>query len=178
MVWPNLDGSVPYTRAEDAVRGFAEDMVGFTNASYGPIQQGDSRSGEMEVRNEEGSSAITTVMFRQMSDGYFYVIGAQSSEIKPQTPAAGAAVSNPVSVTGTSRAFEAVVNVHVYAHGTPARIGEGTVMGGSGSALEPFAGNISFTNPGSGTGALVFLEFSAKDGSVYTAAAVPVNFQP
>lgn len=178
VVWPNPSGIRRYSTPEDAVKGFAEDLVGFTNAVYGEVQQGDSRSGEISIRNEESSSAITTVMFRQMSDGYFYVIAAVSSEINPQIPEAGTQVSSPVAVSGTSRAFEAVVNVHVYAHGTPARIGEGIVMGGSMGTLEPFSGDINFTNPGSGTGAVVFLEFSAKDGSVYAAAAAPVTFKP
>ncbi|MBB5598996.1 Gmad2 immunoglobulin-like domain-containing protein [Neomicrococcus lactis] len=177
VVWPNPAGSLRYSSAEEAVQGFAEELVGFTDPVYGDVQQGDARSGEVEIRNDATSGAVTTVMFRQMSDGFFYILGAVSSETEPAMPAAGAAISSPVTVTGKSRAFEAVVNVHLYAHGTSARIGEAVVMGGSAEPLEPFTGSVTFAEPGAATGALVFLEYSAKDGSVYTAAAVPVSFE-
>ena len=137
--------------------------------------QGDARSGELEVRAVEGG-AVTTVLLRQLSDGQWYAIGAASSEIQLEVPAAGDGIGSPVALSGSSRAFEATVNVEVRSHGTAVPLGTGIVMGGAGPDLEPFSGSIQWDNPGSGGGALLLFISSAKDGSVWTAAAVPVGF--
>ncbi len=46
-----------------AVRGFTEDLVGFTDPVYGEYQGGDSRSGEVEVRAAP-DGPVTTVFVR------------------------------------------------------------------------------------------------------------------
>ena len=175
VVWPDPGGTLRYGTPEDAADGFAEDFAGFTDPVYGEFMQGDSRSGELEVR-PVADGAVTTVLLRQLSDGQWYAIGATSSEIQLDVPAGGEMISAPVALSGLSRAFEATVNVEVRAHGTAEPLGTGIVMGGSGPDLAPFSGSIQWDNPGTGGGVLLLFESSAKDGSVWTAAAVPVGF--
>ncbi len=175
VVWPDPGGTLRYGTPEAAAGGFAEGFAGFTEPVYGEFMQGDSRSGELEVR-PVADGAVTTVLLRQLSDGKWYAIGATSSEIQLDMPAAGARISEPAELSGSSRAFEATVNVEVRAHGTVEPLGTGIVMGGSGPDLAPFSGSIQWENPGTGTGVLLLFELSAKDGSMWTAAAVPVGF--
>ena len=175
VIWPDPGGTLRYGTPEAAAVGFAEEFAGFTDPVYGEFMQGDARSGELEVRPVEGG-AVTTVLLRQLSDGRWYAIGASSSEIRLEVPMAGDRIGSPVALSGSSRAFEATVNVEVRSHGTAVPLGTGIVMGGSGADLEPFSGSIQWENPGSGGGSLLLFESSAKDGSVWTAAAVPVGF--
>ncbi len=175
VIWPDPGGTLRYGTPEDAASGFAEELAGFADPVYGEFMQGDARSGELEVRSTEGG-AVTTVLLRQLSDGQWYAIGATSSEIRLDVPAAGDTIGSPVALSGLSRAFEATVGVEVYAHGTAVPLGTGIVMGGSGPDLEPFSGSIQWENPGSGGGTLLLFIASAKDGSAWTAAAVPVGF--
>ncbi|WP_411731369.1 Gmad2 immunoglobulin-like domain-containing protein [Paeniglutamicibacter sp.] len=175
VIWPDPGGALRYGTPQDAAGGFAEDFAGFTDPVYGEFMQGDSRSGELEVR-PVADGAVTTVLLRQLSDGQWYAIGAASSEIQLDVPVASALISSPVALSGSSRAFEATVNVEVHAHGTVEPLGTGIVMGGSGPDLAPFSGSIQWENPGTGTGVLLLFVSSAQDGSVWTAAAVPVGF--
>jgi hypothetical protein len=175
VVWPDPGGTLRYESPEDAAGGFAEEFARFTDPVYGDFMQGDARSGELEVRPVEGG-AVTTVLLRQLSDGRWYAIGATSSEIQLDVPPAGERIGSPAALSGSSRAFEATVNVEVRSHGSAEPLGTGIVMGGSGPDLGPFSGNIEWENPGSGDGALLLFVSSAKDGSVWTAAAVPVGF--
>ncbi|MBV1777937.1 Gmad2 immunoglobulin-like domain-containing protein [Paeniglutamicibacter sp. ABSL32-1] len=175
VVWPDPGGTLRYANPEDAARGFAEDFAGFTDPVYGEFMQGDARSGELEVR-PAADGPVTTVLLRQLSDGRWYAIGATSSEIQLEVPVAGERIASPVELSGSSRAFEATVNVEVRSHGSAEPLGSGIVMGGSGPDLGPFSGNVQWDNPGTGGGALLLFVSSAKDGSVWTAAAVPVGF--
>ena len=175
VVWPDPAGTLRYGNPEDAAEGFAEEFAGFTDPVYGAFMQGDARSGELEVRATT-DGAVTTVLLRQLSDGQWYAIGAISSEIQLDVPAAGARISAPVALSGSSRAFEATVNVEVRSHGTAEPLGSGIVMGGAGPELGPFSGSIQWDNPGNGSGALLLFVSSAKDRSVWTATAVPIGF--
>ena len=64
-VWPLADSSVTYDDPIDAATEFATELVGFTDPVVGEFQQGDSRSGEVEVR-PSADGPVTTVMVRQL----------------------------------------------------------------------------------------------------------------
>lgn len=184
VVWPDPKGTQRFTSPDSATQSFAEDLVGFEDPILSEFQQGDSRSGEIVVTKEEGMTATSTVMVRQMSDNKWYVIGAASSEINVTAPDAGATVTTPVHVAGTSRAFEAVVVVKVMGFtqsgdvSTVTEFGSDNVMGSSGPDLGPFSGDIAFAQEnGSPQGSVLFVEYSAKDGNPYVVAAVPVSFE-
>jgi hypothetical protein len=176
VVWPPADGSISYDDPVDAATGFAVDLVGFTDPVVGEFQQGDSRSGEVEVRPTANGPA-TVVLVRQVGDDDTWsVIGATTESIVPTTPAAGDAVRSPVQLAGTSTSFEGNVLVEVVARRSGEPLGSGFVTGGSMGEMGPFAGEVAFSGADTEDGAVVFLTRSEEDGSVWDAAVVPVTF--
>jgi hypothetical protein len=174
IVWPDPYGGVVYTTPNAAVEGFAVDLVGFTDPLVGELQQGDSRSGEIELRSNP-TGPVTTVLVRLMSDDHWYVIGSSTPDIVVDEPTAGAAIDAPLAVTGQALAFEGTVNVSVVGRGSTDPLGAGVVTGG-GSELTPFSGQIDWHDTGGGQGVVLFWTVSAADGSVMQVSALPVSF--
>jgi hypothetical protein len=176
VVWPPADGSISYDDPVEAATGFAVDLVGFTDPVVGEYQQGDTRSGEVEVR-PTASGPATVVLVRQVGDDDTWsVIGATTESIVPTTPAPGDSVRSPVQLAGTSTAFEGNVLVEVVARRAGEPLGSGFVTGGSMGEMGPFAGEVPFSGADTEDGAVVFLTRSEEDGSVWDAAVVPVTF--
>ena len=175
IVWPDPDGSKTFDDGVAAARSFAVDLVGFQDPILGELQQGDSRSGEVQVKALD-TGPVTTVLVRQMSDDHWYVIGASTDDIQVQSPGAGIAIDNPLPTSGQARAFEGNVLVRVYQRGGTTPLGEGNVTGSGGPDLGPFSGSITWNNPGGGWGVVVYLTTSAADGRVWQATALPVGF--
>jgi len=67
------------------------------------------------------------------------VEGAFTEALQLESPEALAAITSPVTVSGQSTAFEAVVNVEIREDGTIDPLVETTVMGGSMGQLGPFS---------------------------------------
>ena len=112
-VWPLAGSSVTYDDPVDAATGFATDLVGFTDPVVGEFQQGDSRSGEVEVR-PSADGPVTTVMVRQLTDDDSWVVlAAATANIVPSQPEAGDTITSPVQLEGESTAFEGTVQVTV-----------------------------------------------------------------
>jgi hypothetical protein len=178
VVWPPADGSISYDDPVEAATGFAVDLVGFTDPVVGEFQQGDTRSGEVEVR-PTATGPATVVLVRQVGDDDTWsVIGATTESIVPTTPAPGDVVRSPVQLGGTSTAFEGNVQVEVVGRRTGEPLGSGFVTGGSMGEMGPFAGEVAFSGADTDDGAVVFLTRSEEDGSVWDAAVVPVTFSP
>jgi hypothetical protein len=175
VVWPHPAGPLLYDDPVDAATGFAEDLAGFSNPLVGDFMQGDSRSGEIEVKAATDGPA-TTVLVRQMSDGNWYTIAATTPDIDVTRPAAGETVGSPIPLEGRARAFEGHVGVTVHGWDSAEPVGEGFVLGSGGPELGPFEGEVEFNAPGADRGALLFTIDSAKDGSVWAVAALPVGF--
>jgi hypothetical protein len=158
-----------------AARAFAVDFVGFTDPVVGEFMQGDSRSGEVEIR-PRADGPVTTVLVRQLgSDDSWWVLASATADITVDTPAAGATVTSPVTVAGSALAFEGAVDVEVREDGTGEAIGRGFVTGG-GDVMRPFTGQVEFPDPAAEGGAVVLLTTSAEDGSVWQATVVRVRF--
>ncbi len=175
VVWPGPDAGVLYTSPVAAATGFATDLAGFTDPLVGEFMQGDSRSGEIEIRGRE-TGQITTVLVRQLSDDNWWVLGALTPLIDLETPEAGATVANPAQLSGRSSAFEAAVDVSIFDLGGTTPLGTGIVMGGGGAELEPFSGEVGYDDPAGRRGVVMLFTVSTEDGSVDEAVAVPVVF--
>jgi hypothetical protein len=174
-VWPTASGPV-YKTPVAAARGFAVDFVGFRSPIVGAFKQGDSRSGEVDIR-AKADGAVTTVFVRQLgAGGRWFVLGSVSGNILLTEPAALQKVSSPLRLKGTSTAFEANVSVQVRQDGTKAPIGTGFVMGGSMGEMGPFDGTVTFRRPTAKHGAILLLTYSMEDGRVWEASTVRVAF--
>lgn len=176
-VFPSGDGPT-FTDPVEVATAFATDYVGFAAPVVGEFRSGDSRSGEVEVR-PTADGPVTTVLVRQLGSGdEWSVIGAATDAIRLTSPAAGAVISAPVRLQGTSTAFEATVNVEVREAGSSDALGEGYVMGGSMGEMGPFDGSVPFAQPTATSGAIMLFTQSMENGQVWEATVVAVSFGP
>ena len=175
-VWPFASTSTRYSEPVAAAAGFATEYLGFTDPVVGPFQQGDARSGEVEIR-PQASGPVTTVLVRRLApDDSWWVIGASTGNIQLASPEALATITSPVTVSGTSTAFEATVNVEVRQDGTLEPLAADVVMGGSMGTMGPFSKEIAFGPQSADAGALVLKTLSAEDGSIWEATVVRITF--
>jgi hypothetical protein len=173
-VWPFASGEQRFDDPVAAATSFAKDYLGMPAPVAGEFQQGDTRSGEVQIR-PKAQGPVTTVLVRQVtSDDSWWVIGAATDSIRLDSPEALATITSPVSLSGQSTAFEATVNVEVRQDGSTTPIGKGIVMGGSNGEMGPFTGSIDFADHTADRGAIVLLTYSAEDGSVQEAGVLRV----
>jgi Immunoglobulin-like domain of bacterial spore germination len=178
VVWPKPGNGRLYDDPVAAAAGMATGLVGFTDPVVGAFQQGDSRSGEVDIR-PKSTGPVTTVLVRHLSDGHWYAIGASSGDLRLTTPDVGTSVSSPVAVSGFSTAFEGTIVVSVLAQGDPAPLGREPLIGGANGDVGPFSGHIRFAAPAAGgPGAIVLTTDSAEDGRIWQATVVPVRLTP
>lgn len=174
-VWPWADSSQRFDDPVEAARSFAVDYVGFTDPVVGEFMQGDSRSGEVEIK-PEAIGPVSTVFVRQLGDDdTWWVLGAATANIEVDEPTALSAIDDPVTLKGRANAFEGNVNVTIRVDGVEEPIVEGFVTGMMGD-MGPFESQQAFPSPKGGWGAIVFRTLSAKDGSVWEAGVVRVGF--
>ena len=175
-IFPAVDQSSRFEDPVAAARAFAIDGVGFdSDVIVSEFRQGDSRSGEVELRAFDQGPA-TVVQLRMLEDDTWYVIGASTEDINPTEPAVDAEISSPVTLRGEALAFEGNVNVEIREQGRAEPIGEGFVTGSGSPPAGPYEGEIEFSTPSVGTGVILYRELSAEDGSVVWAAATRVQF--
>lgn len=175
VAWPDPLEGAGYDDPVEVATDFATEVLGFEDPVVGALQEGDSRSGEVEVQATD-DGPVTTIGVRQMSDDRFYVLFAATSEVELLLPTAGSAIDAPLEVEGWGRGFEGQIEVRVHDRATGEPLGEGFVTGGGAAELEPFDGEIDWDNPGGGRGLVVASVPSGADGSTWAATALPVGF--
>lgn len=176
VVWPDPNTEIRFTDPMAAATSFAVDLVGFTDPVVGAFQQGDARSGEIEVRPLE-DGPVTTVLVRQVAaDDSWWVIGAVTESIEVDEPAPGQAIDDPVRLTGRARAFEGTVGVRIVADGSADPVGEGFVTGSGDGTLGPFDAEVRFDAGGARWGVVLFTTDSAENGHIWEATVVRVGF--
>jgi hypothetical protein len=175
-IWPFASTTVRYTSPIAAARGFARTYLGFSNPVVGPFQQGDSRSGEVEVRASP-SGVVTTVLVRMLAPGdTWWVLGSVASTLALHSPAALSPISSPVTLTGESTAFEGTINLELRQDGTLTPLATATTQGGSKGQMGPFTATVSFPSPVAGAGAIVVRTISAEDGATEAASTVRIAY--
>jgi hypothetical protein len=175
-VYPSASSATRFDDPVAAARSFAVDFLGFVDPVIGELQQGDSQSGEVEVR-PSSSGPVTTVLVRRLGDTW-WVLGAATRNIELREPTALATISSPVRLQGVSTAFEANVSVEIRQDGARSALGEGYVMGGSMGELAPFDGTVTFADPSASMGAIVLYTASMENGNIWEASVVRVRLAP
>ena len=175
-VWPWASTAQRFEDPVAAARSFAVDYVGFTDPVMGEFQQGDARSGEVEVRAVP-DGPVTNVFVRQLGpDESWWVLGSATANVEVDEPAALATIVSPVTLSGRARAFEGTVNVEIRADGNEEPLATDFVTGRGDGTLGPFSKDVAFPSPGSGGGAVVFTTLSMENGQVREAGVLRVRF--
>lgn len=175
VVYPAIDSSQRFDSPEAVTYAFLTEYAEFTDPVISDFQQGDSRSGEVSV-TPDGSGPTSTVLVRQLEDDTWGVIGAEHEGITPEKPENDATITSPVGVAGSGLAFEGSIKVDVREQGRITSIGEGVVTAGGMSPGAPYSGQFEFSSPETEFGAIMYREFSPKDGSTAWVAITRVSF--
>lgn len=190
IAWPDPLVGAGYGDPVEVATDFATEVLGFEDPVVGEFQQGDSRSGEVEVRAVADDGPVTTVGVRQMSDDRFYVLFAATSELELWLPTAGSAIDAPLEVEGqhnlvdagdgwTSQ-FAGPIEIRVHDRATGATLGTGFVTSNTDDGApidEPFDAKIAWDNPGGGWGLVVAALAPGGHGrGTMVAMALPVGF--
>ncbi|MFZ6003910.1 MAG: Gmad2 immunoglobulin-like domain-containing protein [Actinomycetota bacterium] len=175
-VFPDPSTSRRFDDPQAVTLAFAKEMVGFRDPVIGEFAQGDSRSGEVEVR-AFAQGAPTSVLVRQLDDDTWFVIGAIVESIRLDNPPGGGTISSPQTLEGAASAFEGHVVVRLFVDGVAEPIAETFVTGRGDGELGDFVGELVFDLPdGAEHGVLVLFEPSAEDGSTNAATVIRVHF--
>lgn len=182
VLWPAPD--VVLATPEEAAAGFVEEVLD-TPPSLGELQQGDARSGEIEVLSpgEGGGTPVPrgTLLLRQLGpDDGWYVIGAVSDVQRITAPEALAEVpAGPLAVEGEGRGFEATLIVSAHLPGEAEPVAQAIAQGGAFADPEPFSVtlDLSGVEPGQTVGIVVRggTGLETDPGDV---AAIPVVIGP
>ncbi len=173
--WPDPADGAAYDDPVQLATDFAEEVLGFTSPVVGELQEGDSRSGEVEVRPSD-AGPVTTVAVRRMSDDALYVLFAATSEVELLLPTAGSAIDHPLEVEGWGRGFEGQVRVAVFDRTSSEELGHGFFTAGGEGELAAFNGEVAWENPGGGWGVVVASVHGGPDGTTWAASAFPVGY--
>ncbi len=175
-VFPNPETSQRFDDPVALVDVFARGPLGFSDPILSAFQQGDARSGEIEVRAFAAGDP-TVVLVRQLEDDTWFVIGAETESIQLASPAAGEAISSPQALAGQAYAFEGTVAVFLFGPDLGAPIAETFVTGRGDGELGDFTGEVTFTVPdGAEFGTLYLTSSGGEDGGTVAAQVVRVRF--
>jgi hypothetical protein len=155
-IWPAAD--VVFDRPEDAAEDFVREVLGVP-PTLGEFQQGDARSGEVDVfstgEGETPTSAVRgRLLLRQLGpdDGWF-VVGAVNDNAAITTPASSAEVpAGSLTVSGRARGFEATVVVRAFVAGdAETELDRQVTTGGALETPEPFTATLDLSGAPAGS---------------------------
>ena len=160
-IWPADD--VVFATPEEAAADFVSNVLGVP-PSLGDFQQGDSRSGEIEVFStpEGGGTSVSRslLLLRQLGpdDGWF-VLAAVNENAGITTPASMAEVAaGDVEVSGQARGFEATVVVEAFLVGDAgAPIDQQVTQGGATETPEPYSVTLDLSGVASGETVMILV---------------------
>jgi hypothetical protein len=152
-IWPAA--AVVFATPEEAAEDFVSTVLGVP-PTLGEFQQGDARSGEIEVFSPgEGGGANVVrglLLLRQLGpdDGWF-VIAAVNENAAYTVPASGTEVpAGPLEVEGLARGFEANVVLTARVAGTDTDLDQVITSGGAFEDPEPFAESLDLSDAAPG----------------------------
>jgi hypothetical protein len=154
-VWPAAD--VVFETPEDAAEDFVTQVLGVP-ATLGEFEQGDARSGEIDVLfpgegNGEMAIVRSRLLLRQLGpdDGWFVLAAVnENASITAPDPMAEVA-AGALTVEGSARGFEANVVVTAFVAGdAEAQLDEQITQGGALETPEPFTVTVDLSGAAPG----------------------------
>jgi len=153
-IWPAAD--VAFETAEQVAADFVTHVLG-VEPVLGTFQQGDSRSGEIEVFSPgEGAGTRVrrgTLLLRQLGpDNGWFVMGAANDYASITSPGSMAVVpARPLIVEGVARGFEANVVVTAFLAGDAKAVLDSAITnGGAAETAEPYTAVIDLSGAAPG----------------------------
>jgi hypothetical protein len=154
-IWPAAD--VVFESPEAAAEDFVTQVLGVP-PTLGEFQQGDSRSGEIEVFSPgEGDSGQSVsrglLLLRRLgAESGWFVLAAVNDNASIVLPASGARVpAGPLTVEGVARGFEANVVVAAFVAGRSGEeLDRQITMGGAFETPEPFSATLDLSRAAPG----------------------------
>lgn len=154
-IWPAAD--VVFDTPEAAAEDFVGTVLGVPPA-LGEFQQGDARSGEIEVLSlGEGSSATPVVrsllLLRQLGpdDGWFILAAVNDNETITAPASMSEVAAGPLTVEGVGRGFEANVVVTALVAGDASRqLDQAITQGGALETPEPYSVSLDLSGAAAG----------------------------
>jgi hypothetical protein len=154
-IWPAAD--VVFTTPEAAAADFVTEVLRVPPV-LGEFQQGDARSGEIEVFSPGEGDAATRVprgllFVRQLGpdDGWFVLAAANDNATVTTPEPMAEVVAGPLTVEGTARGFEANVVVTAFVAGdVDAQLDQAITQGGALDLPEPFTVSIDLSGAAPG----------------------------
>ena len=154
-IWPAAD--IVFVTPEAAAEDFVAQVLGVP-PTLGEFQQGDSRSGEIEVFSPgEGDAGRAVVrgllLLRQLGpENGWFVLAAVNDNASIIEPGSGErVVAGPVTVEGVARGFEASVVVTAFVAGAAGQeLDQQITMGGAFETPEPFSVTVDLSQASPG----------------------------
>jgi hypothetical protein len=180
-LWPDPAGTL-YDDPVAVARAFVEQVVGVDDPPLSDYRPDEPDRGEVDVlrRSESGATLDTvasTVTVQQLDGSHWFVMEAASPDVVIDTPRRLEAVSSPLSVSGQGHGYEGTIIASLHARSAPTgRLAVAPTIAGAGTALEPFAVELSFDDPGPGAGIVFASDEAAAEGTIPNFSARAVRF--
>lgn len=164
-IWPARD--VVFTDPEQAASDFVIKVLS-KEPVLGAFQQGDSRSGEIEVFSPgdgEGAAPVSrgVLLLRQLGprDGWFVIAAANDSASITEPAASATVASGPVTVKGIGRGFEATVVVSAFVAGVTGALDSEVAQAGAFETAEPFTVTLDLSGASPGQTVMILVRGAA-----------------
>ena len=169
-IWPVTPAKSGYPSPVAAARGFAVSLLHMRGPVLGIFSSRSATTGVVAVRYATASYPINVHVARFTGASGWWVISCTTSQIDITWPVALSHVTSPLTLTGRSLAFEAVVNIALYVDGRATALVRTTTMGG-GTQMAPFGATLHFPTGLRRNATLVMFTTSMKDGYPVVASA-------
>lgn len=173
-LWPWPGTTTRFASPEQVASDFARRFLGVGATLKAPKISG----ADATVEFTPGPTAtLTTVLsLRRIDVRGWIVVGCAAPSIIVDQPAAGAAVSSPLTVRGRTQAFEGHVDVEVRSDGMTTPLGRSFGTGAS-DQMAPYEASVTFARPPMPRGTVVVTEPNAEDGAKGPLAATVVRIR-
>ena len=175
-IWPWFDTDVRYEDPVDAASGFAEAYLGYAAPMVTGYRAGDQRSAEVDIAAVPGGEAMR-VATRQLADGTWWVLAAESASLIIERPTTGTTLVDPLVVVGQAVTPDGTAQLVVRADGADsAAVLTGVATGIAPGPRQRFETTIGWSPPPTGHGAVALIAFSPDTGRPVAATVQRVAF--